>query len=311
MSKTSGLAIASLVFGILSVLAGWISYFGLIVIVPSLVCGILALRTISKNKNAKGKGLAIAGIMLGSIGLLIQLIILSFFVYNTFVLDYENKVYLGTTQEVTKEGLEESLGIVKSRVYFYGASISKPHIENNQIVFGIPEISVGDREILEGLIQPLKFEARIGNTTIFMGGRDITYVCRSSECSGISPREPCGIGADNQWVCRFRFSIELSPEASQRQADATRNLEVISTDGQQYLSQKVNFYLDDVLVDSLNIGADLKGKEVRDIEISGSGTGLTRDDAILDALRNMKKLQVALFSMPLPYSLTISEIRKG
>jgi preprotein translocase subunit SecD len=91
-------------------------------------------------------------------------------------------------------------------------------------------------------------------------------------------------------------------------ADATKNLEVISTNGQQYLSEKIDFYVDDVLTDSLNIGADLKGRASTDIEISGSGAGITQQEAINDALNNMKRMQTILIAGSLPVKLNIVQI---
>jgi preprotein translocase subunit SecD len=143
---------------------------------------------------------------------------------------------------------------------------------------------------------------------VFIGGNDITYVCKSAECSGLSYREPCGRDAEGNWVCRFRFSITIRPEAAKRQAEATKDLEIISTGTSEYLSEKIDFYLDDVLVDSLNIGADLKGRAATDIEISGSGVGVTQAEAVNDALKNMKRMQTILITGSLPVKLNIVQM---
>ena len=63
--KTLGLAIASLVFGCLMI----IPLLGILCSVAAVTLGIVALVKISKNKDTlKGQGMAIAGIVLGGIG---------------------------------------------------------------------------------------------------------------------------------------------------------------------------------------------------------------------------------------------------
>ena len=162
-----------------------------------------------------------------------------------------------------------------------------------------------EEEVKELLAKQGKFEAKIGNETVFLGGRDITYVCRTAQCSGIDPQYGCRQFSDG-YNCRFRFSITLSPEAAQRQANITRNLNVVSEGlGEGYLSQNLDLYLDDVLVDTLRIGAELKGNPVTDISISGSGVGRNRQEALTDTQLNMKRLQTVLITGSLPVKLNI------
>ena len=149
-----------------------------------------------------------------------------------------------------------------------------------------------------------KFEAKIGNNTVFVGGNeDITYVARTGEQSGIYS---CS-AYNNGQVCQFRFAISLGPEAAKRQANITNTLGTNPEDP-QYLSQKLDLYLDDLLVDSLSISTDLKGRETTQISISGSGTGLTQQEAYDNAIYNMKKLQTVLITGSLPYKLEIVKI---
>ena len=69
MSKTSGFAIASLILGILSLFIGWIPLLGWLIVILSITFGIIALRKID-NKELTGRGLAIAGIVMGLLGLI-------------------------------------------------------------------------------------------------------------------------------------------------------------------------------------------------------------------------------------------------
>ena len=74
VSSTSGLAIASMVLGIL-----WIYWIGSIV---ALVLGYLALREIRQDpQRIEGKGMAIAGVVLGWIGVTTLLLAIAAGVY--------------------------------------------------------------------------------------------------------------------------------------------------------------------------------------------------------------------------------------
>jgi len=149
-----------------------------------------------------------------------------------------------------------------------------------------------------------KFEAKIGNETVFIGGQeDITYVARTGEQSGIYS---CGKSQEGE-ACSFRFAITLSEKAAKKHAEITNKLE-LNPENPQYLSQKLDLYLDDQLTDSLFIGKDLKGSTTTQISISGSGVGATQQEAYANAQANMKKLQTVLITGSLPYKLEIVKI---
>ncbi|MBI4150899.1 hypothetical protein HY492_02125 [Candidatus Woesearchaeota archaeon] len=163
------------------------------------------------------------------------------------------------------------------------------------------------QEVSELVKQQGKFEAKIGDATVFRGGQDVTYVCRTAECSGLDPERGCG-QVQGGWACAFRFSIALSPEAAQRQADATRVLSVIGTGADRYLDKPLDLYLDDELVRSLNIGASLRGQAVTDIQISGSGSGISQQEALTTMFTEMKTLQTVLITGSLPVKLNLVKI---
>ncbi|MBT4165908.1 hypothetical protein HOE04_02630 [archaeon] len=167
------------------------------------------------------------------------------------------------------------------------------------------EIAGSTPKELEDLIAKQgKFEARIGNETVFSGGdKDVTYVARTGEQSGIYK---CG-KAEQGEICQFRFSISLSEAAAKRHAKITDALG-ISPENPQYLDQKLELFLDDQLTDSLFIGRDLKGSETTQISISGSGAGATREEAYNDAVRNMKQLQTVMITGSLPFKLQIEKL---
>ena len=66
-TSTNGLAIASLVLGIL-----WLFWLGSLV---GLILGVVALKQI-KSRNQGGRGIAIAGVVLGIVGLVLFVVVL-------------------------------------------------------------------------------------------------------------------------------------------------------------------------------------------------------------------------------------------
>jgi preprotein translocase subunit SecD len=220
------------------------------------------------------------------------------------------RVLLEPAEEATQADLDLVVSNIQQRLNVYGVSdvvvsITKDLFGKSFITVEIP--GANEQEVKNLLAQQGKFEAKIGNETIFKGGnKDILYVCRTATCSGIQTGS-CTSGAGGV-SCRFHFSITLSGEAAKRQAEATKDLSIIHVGSgldNAYLSKNISLYLDDEIVDELMIGADLKGNPVTDISISGSGQGDTTKAATADALDNMKKLQTILVTGSLPVKLRI------
>jgi len=212
-----------------------------------------------------------------------------------------------------EEFLEESdmqilIDNMKTRLNVYGLSDmvvreTKDLSGNQYVMVEIP--GAQEEDVKDLLSKQGKFEAVIGNTTVFRGGDAITHVCRTADCSGINSRQGCGQSGD-QWACSFMFAISLSPESARNQAAATGKLDVYTDEsGEKYLTEKLGFYLDDVLVNELAINAGLKGKAETDIAISGPGYGRTREEAITNTLDNMNKLQTILITGSLPTKLDV------
>jgi len=217
------------------------------------------------------------------------------------------RVLLQPEEELNSNDIANLIDVMKERLNVYGLSDliirEAGDLSGNQYI--LVEIAGATEEEVKNLLAKQgKFEAKIGNGTTFKGGNDITYVCRSADCAGIDPFQGCGQSGE-QWFCRFRFSISLSPEAAQRQAELTQGLEVVTEDKQQYLSEKLTLFLDDKQVDELRIGADLKGKAETNIQISGSGVGISQQEAAVNSLQNMKRLQTILITGSLPFKLNI------
>lgn len=151
-----------------------------------------------------------------------------------------------------------------------------------------------------------KFEAKIGNEVVFEGGeKDISDVCKNAQCMRV---ESCDLIQTGEYTCRFSFAVYLSEDAAKRHAEITEDLEVNVTTQGRYLNKKLDLYLDDVLVDSLFIGEDLKGRITTQVSVSGSGYGKTQEEAYNDARQSMNKLQTILITGSLPYKLEIAKL---
>ena len=220
------------------------------------------------------------------------------------------RVLLQPMEEVTPADMDIVVSNIEQRLNVYG--VSDVSVSVTKDLFGKSFISVeipgaNEQEVKNLLAEQGKFEAKVGNITVFKGGnKDILYVCRTATCSGITPGS-CTTDA-NGATCRFRFSITLSGDAAKRQAAATQNLNIIHLGtgvDNAYLDKNISLYLDDELVDELMIGADLRGNPVTEISISGSGTGDGTKTATTDSLANMKKLQTVLVTGSLPVKLKI------
>ncbi len=215
-----------------------------------------------------------------------------------------------STDPIQDSDIADLVKVLSNRLNVYGLSdlrIREAKDWQGQRFVLIEIAGVSKDEVKDLIVQQGKFEAKIGNETVFSGGKkDIPFVCRNDgTCSGIRACSPSSGG----FFCRFEFVIHLSPEAAKHHADITRNMKVItSEDGKEVLAEKLDFYLDGKLVDSLNIGADLKGSESTQIAISGPGSAQTRDGAIQASLDNMDKLQTILITGSLPFDLEIVKL---
>ena len=208
-------------------------------------------------------------------------------------------------RELSSSEINDLVDIVSNRLNVYGISdVQTSAISdlegNNFLNVEIAGVTTTDlKDILSG---QGKFEAKIGNQTVFIGGeRDIASVSRGGQDAFVE----CPVTFAG--FCNFRFTIFLSPEAAQRHADVTRNISVNATNP-EYLSQPLDLYVDDILVDSLFIGKDLQGRVTTQVSISGSGTGNTPEEAYKEAENSMKKLQTILITGSLPYKLEIVKL---
>ncbi|MDI6737013.1 MAG: hypothetical protein QME12_00670 [Nanoarchaeota archaeon] len=212
---------------------------------------------------------------------------------------------------VSDKDISDLISVLGNRLNVYGLTDMRIRSAADWAgeTFILIEIAgVSKEEVSELIAKQGRFEARIGNETVFEGGKkDITYVCRNDgSCSGVIQCQTFSGGES----CTFQFSIHLSPEAAKKHADITNKLDIVQFEDniKEYLNESLDLYLDNKLVDSLQISADLKGSETTAIAISGPGTGSDRNAAIDNAAANMNKLQTILITGSLPFDLEIVKL---
>jgi len=212
-------------------------------------------------------------------------------------------------QKLTEDQLQDLIAVSNNRFNVFGLSDVKirgvTDLSGNK--FMLVEVAGATPSDIQELISKQgKFEAKIGNETVFTGGNnDITSVCRNdAHCAAVTSCMPAQTG----YACNFAFTIYLSEGAAQKHADITKQLEVDPTTGGLYLKSNMTLILDDSPVESLLISKDLRGRVTTQISIQGSGTGPTQQDAFEDARASMNKLQTVLITGSLPYKLHIVKL---
>jgi preprotein translocase subunit SecD len=254
---------------------------------------------------------------------------------NSEVIYFSNESPEITVDEISKTNLRLGLDLVggaRALVKAEDLSLSSSQVsdlvdvtQNRLNEFGLTDLKVRQVSDLEGnnfmlleiagatpadlrdlISEQGEFEAKIGNQTVFVGGeeRDIASVSRSGQDALV---ESCSQGGEG-YFCNFRFSVYLTEDAAKRHADITENLEINTTSQGRYLNETLDLYIDGKLVDSLLIGESLKGVVTTQISISGSGSGITQEEAFEAAENSMHKLQTILITGSLPYKLEIVKL---
>ncbi len=222
------------------------------------------------------------------------------------------RVMLRLAENVDQDTYQRVLDSLRQRLNAFGLQdvTIRParDLDGNEYVI-VEMAGLTSQQLVRIVQQQGTFEAQIANQTVFTSeNNDITYICKTSECSGIDPRRGCQENAGGGWVCGFAFSIRLSPDAAKRQAALTRNLTLIPGPDGGYLNATLDLYLDGKLMDSLRIASGLRGQALTDIQITGSGTGRTQEEARSAALEAMRQLQVLLETGSLPVKLSVVKV---
>jgi uncharacterized RDD family membrane protein YckC len=256
-------------------------------------------------KKKKAKNTTFSVIFLAVMFFILIFMYLSIFSYGmyAFTSNVNSHIYLEPKDDLTAAELEKTAELISQRLSVYGF-IAEVEVVEDLIVVQCTEDLVKEIDTIKDLFNKGNFQAVIGDETVFRGGLDVVYVCRTAECSGMDPFKPPKQD-DGRYTGGFRFAVTLSPEAAERFAEITKDLDVVTVDDNQYLSEDLVMYLDGEKVDSLKISPDLKGRATADIQISGEGSGFDEDGARTAALSNMKRMQTILIAGNIPADLEV------
>lgn len=250
------------------------------------------------------------------------------------------RALISPDKPLSQSEMTDLIAVTSNRLNVFGLSDTTVRavsdLEGNNFML-VEVAGVTPADLRDLVAKQGKFEARIGNGTstgtgiitsnssnianepavnitgsgsgngklVFAGGEgDISDVCRNrAECSGITG---CFDDQGGGFVCNFRFTIYLTGDAAKKHADVTKNIPLDASG--KYLTERLYLYVDDEEVDSLLIGADLKGQVTTQVSIQGSGVGATREEAFNDAKANMNQLQTILITGSLPYKLNLVKL---
>ncbi len=225
---------------------------------------------------------------------------------------YEGKGFIeismaGGTQEELKELLEHQgkfeakipviLEIVDSGCLLKLDKEYSVAVDNNSISINGVSAGIGDSFTLAGVkfsIESIDNELNL-TSTVFTGS-DIVTVFFDPQKSRI---EQSGDGYN--WF----FSVKLSNNGAEKFALVTQNVPVAKMQvgtGDRYLESRIYLYLDGNLIDDLNIAAELKGKVVTEVMITGWSNSLDQ------ASKTKAQLQSILRSGALPASIEIVQM---
>lgn len=223
------------------------------------------------------------------------------------------RAFVKVKGDVSESESEDVIAVLEERLNAYGLTdveIYKVR-SSGETLIGI-EIAGSSPSELESLIEEQgKFEAKIANQTIFVGGdKDITHVSRTGENAVVYNCRDTSDGA----ICEFRFQISLSTHAADKFADVTSNISTVNncnpkvTQEGCYLTEDIVFFIDGVNVSSLRISASLKGRPETSISITGAETGTSQQEAYDNTKIEMNRLQTILITGSLPHELEIVKI---
>lgn len=222
------------------------------------------------------------------------------------------RILLKPEQNITEETLESAKDILANRLDLYGISNIKIRIvkdteNNNYISIEIAGKTIAN--IIDLVSSTGKFEAKIGNITVFEGGkRDISFIGKSKVQNAGLLAQQCPIkSSENLYLCRFSFPIYLKEEAANNFYNVVKNLSVVNN---EYLNETIDLYLDGILVESLFIGKELRERPATQVAVSGFGQGRTVKESQENALKEMKKLQSILETGSLPVKMEIVQIEE-
>ena len=83
-NQNNTMAITGMILGILSIVFCWIPILGLVLAIIGLILGVKGLNN-AKQMEGKGKGMGIAGVSCGSVGIVLSIIYTIFWIFTVLI----------------------------------------------------------------------------------------------------------------------------------------------------------------------------------------------------------------------------------
>lgn len=204
-----------------------------------------------------------------------------------------------TPESTDSQMIQDTVAILQQRLNIYGLKDIKvsPISDLTGKKYILVEAAGMGKEEMRSLVEKQgRFEAKIGNATIFTGSDIMVDTYNNKCCTKV----------DDVYTYDIALRI-VNLDASRKFAEETNKLSVSFAGfgtANSYLNETLDLYLDGKSVSSLQISADLKGKVFDTPQISGAAE--TKDDA----RKEMKEMQALLQSGSLPMSLTLSSVEE-
>ncbi len=219
------------------------------------------------------------------------------------------RMILEPVTNVSEETFNMIIENLRNRLDVYGASgtkvtaIKDTFTGKKYILIESP--SSNKEEVYDLISKQGKFEAKLGNVTVFTG-KDVLRVFHDPKHSGL---EGCSQTHDGFYICSYRFQVEISSEASERFLEAAKKIPIVSApNGESYLRDKITFCLDGHNITSLNVASVFKYQKITTPTITVSGNpAITQEKAMMSAKKEMNMLQALLSTEILPTKLRVVE----
>ncbi|RLG14497.1 MAG: hypothetical protein DRN66_01880 [Candidatus Nanohalarchaeota archaeon] len=195
--------------------------------------------------------------------------------YNVTFIDIENIIVDGKEMDVVKNNLTMNQTYAESE-----DDLILPQYSSNQIIIDGITFEVCNISSSEVIFYATAYK-----------GEDILSTSKEAGGSRIS-------GSKDQW--RYSFRVTTKKDAAEKFAKITKDIgNVIIESGANYLTSKIDLFLDDEPINSLYISTSLRGRIETNTIIEGPGKSKE------DAVNKMKTMQAILDSGALPTPITI------
>ncbi len=194
--------------------------------------------------------------------------------------------------------VDESMEIMRARLNIFGLSdtrvFSQSDLAGKKYIV-VEAAGLTEDDVRQVVARQGKFEARIGNATIFTGAQIMVDVYQSR----IQARDK-----------GYLFMIPLTitdPAAADKFAAETSRLSLTFDDiagAESFLNESLDLLIDDKVVDSLRIAADLKGRVFNNPVVQGGAENRTA------TLSRMNQMKAILQSGSLPVKIELSSVER-